>query len=74
VLALYDGKRHGHLVGILNTDPKTASLVFSALSTWMLGYPELAARIMDAAHDHARSRRHPFNLGFALTVGAQLFD
>ena len=74
VLALYSGHRHGHLVGILNQDPKTVSLVFSALSTWMLGYPEQAARIIDSADDHARRRGHPFDLGWALTIGASLFD
>jgi predicted ATPase len=74
VLALYGEERHGHLLGILNHDPKTLSLVFSALSTWMLGYPEQAARISDAKEAHARRRQHPFDLGWALTSGAQLFD
>jgi hypothetical protein len=74
VLMLYGEERHGHLVGVLNTDPKTQSLIFSALSTWVLGYPEQAARIIDAAHDHARSRGHPFDLGWALTFGAHVFD
>ena len=74
MLALYSEERHGHLAGILNHDPKTNSLVDSALSTWMLGYPEQAVRISDAAHDHARRRGHPFDLGWALTVGAQVFD
>jgi hypothetical protein len=40
VLALYSEERHGHLVGILNFDPKTTSLFHRAQSTWMLGYPE----------------------------------
>jgi len=74
VLALYREERHGHLVGVLNTDPKTQSLIFSALSTWVLGYPEQAARIIDAAHDHARRLGHPFDLCWALTVGAEVFD
>ena len=37
----------------------------------MLGYPERAVRLCDAAHEEARRRRHPFNLGWALTVGAR---
>jgi class 3 adenylate cyclase/tetratricopeptide (TPR) repeat protein len=73
VLELYSEERH-HLTGILNNDPKTHGLVFSALSTWMLGYPEQAVRIGDAAHAHARRRGHAFDLGWALTVGAQVFD
>ena len=39
----------------------------------MLGYPEQALRILDAGHDHARRVGHPFALGWALTVGAQVF-
>jgi predicted ATPase len=74
VLALYSEERHGHWVNILNHDPKSISLVLSAQSTWMLGYPQQAVRISDAAHDHARRLGHPFYLGWALTVGAQLFD
>jgi hypothetical protein len=75
VLALYDEERHNHLGGILIVDPKTYSLIFSAHSTWILGYPEHAVRILDATHDHARRRGHPFNLGFALVFGgAQVFD
>jgi predicted ATPase len=73
VLSLYSEERHGHLVGILNTDPKTQTLGFSALSTWMLGYPEQAVGISDATHIHARRRRHPFDLGWALTTGGEVF-
>ena len=75
VLALYSEERHGHLVGMLNRDPKTAGLVYSALSTWMLGYPEQALKMINAAYDHARQVRHPLDLGWALTVmGAEFFD
>jgi class 3 adenylate cyclase/tetratricopeptide (TPR) repeat protein len=73
-LALYREERQAHVAGILNHDPKTTTLIFSALSTWMLGYPEEAVRISDAAHDHARRRGNPFDLGVALTTGAQVFD
>jgi hypothetical protein len=74
VLALYPEERHGPLVGSLNTDPKTESLVYSALSTWMLGYPEQALRFLDATHDHARRRGHPFDLGWVLSFGGHVFD
>jgi predicted ATPase len=74
VLTLYSEERHGHLVGILNHDPKTFALFFSAQSAWMLGYPEQAVRIGDAALDHARGRGHPFDLSWALTIGAEVFD
>jgi hypothetical protein len=48
LLALYGGERDARLVDILNHDPKTMSLVFSAVATWMLGYPEQALRVSDA--------------------------
>ncbi len=74
VLALYSEERHGHLVDIKNHDPKTISLAYTALSTWMLGYPDQAVRISLAKDAHARRRGHPFDLGWALTVGAYVFD
>jgi predicted ATPase len=74
VLALYSAERHGHLADILNHDPKTFSLGFSAQSTWILGYPEQAMRIGDAVAAHARRRGHPFDLGWALTIGGGVFD
>jgi len=73
LLALYSEDRHGHLAGILNHDPKSMSVVYSALSTWMLGYPEQALRILDVAYAHARRRGHPFDLGWALTIGGEVF-
>jgi predicted ATPase len=51
LLALYGEDRHGHLADILNMDPKTIALVYSAPSTWMLGYPEQAV--------HRRRQRCP---------------
>jgi class 3 adenylate cyclase len=74
VLALYTEERHGHLAEILNHDPKTHSSLWAALSTWMLGYPEQAAKISDAKDAHARRRGHPFDLGFGLVRGADLFE
>jgi len=74
VLALYDGEKHRHLVDILNHDPKTVSGTLASISTWMLGYPDRAARLSDEAVAHARWRAHPFDLGWALTVGSEAFD
>jgi ATP/maltotriose-dependent transcriptional regulator MalT len=73
VMALYNEERHGHLAGILNHDPKTFSLGFSAQSMWMLGYPEQAISIGAAEDARARHRGHPFELSWVLTFGAQLF-
>jgi hypothetical protein len=74
VLVLYNEERHGHLADILNQDPKTLSLVYLTLSIWMLGYPEQAVRISDGKDAHCRRRGHPFHLGWALTIGAEVFD
>ena len=40
----------------------------------MLGYPDRALRLNDEKDAHARRRGHPFDLGFALTIGAHEFD
>jgi predicted ATPase len=74
VLALYGEERHLRLADILAHDPKTLSLVFSAQSAWILGYPEQALMFLDAAHDHARRLGHPFDLGWALSFGAHVLD
>jgi class 3 adenylate cyclase len=74
VLALYSDERHLRLADMLNNDPKTVSLIFSATSTWMLGYPDKAVKMNHAGIDHARQVAHPFNLGWALTVGTTVFD
>jgi hypothetical protein len=74
LLALYNEERYAHRADVLDNEPKTLSLALSAESAGVLGYPERAVRLCDAAHEEARRRRHPFNLGWALTVGARVFD
>jgi predicted ATPase len=74
VLGLYEGEKHGHLVNILNHDPKTQVGFYASLATWMLGYPDRAARISNETAAYSRRRGHPFDLGAALTVGAGAFD
>jgi class 3 adenylate cyclase/predicted ATPase len=74
VLALYSEDQHGHLVEIINNDPKTIGLLWSAVAAWMLGYSGQAVSICEAGTAHARRRGHPFDLGCALTLGAHVFD
>jgi predicted ATPase len=74
VLALYDSEKHRHHADILNHDPKTLCGVFSAESTWELGYPDQAVRRFDNAVANARQRGHPFDLGFALSRAGSVFD
>jgi class 3 adenylate cyclase/tetratricopeptide (TPR) repeat protein len=74
VLDLYDAESHGHLVKLLNHDPKSRTGAYASICTWMLGYPEQAVRLCRATDQHARDRAHPIDLGFALRMSAELFD
>jgi class 3 adenylate cyclase/tetratricopeptide (TPR) repeat protein len=74
VLALYTEERRRYLIDVLANDPKTLCLIWTASFTWMLGYPDQALRITDAKDAHARRLGHPFDLAFALTFGAMVFD
>jgi len=73
-LALYDEEGHRRLADLLNHDPRTRVGVYSAICTWMLGYPDQAVRLCDETVAHARRRGHVFDLGFALRMQAELFD
>lgn len=72
--ALYDPVRHHHIVQQTNTDPLTGDGIYRGQCLWMLGYPDQARAASDAKDDHARRRNHPFDLAFALTLGAQVYD
>jgi len=41
--------------------------------TWKLGYPDRAVRVWEDALVHARQRGDPFQLGWVLTFGADVF-
>ncbi len=72
--AMYDPLRHWHIVQHTNTDPLTGDGIYRGQYLWMLGYPEQARAASDEKDEHARRRNHPFDLAFALTLGAQVFD
>jgi predicted ATPase len=74
VRALYDDEKHRHLVHLLNHDPRTAAGMWSSISWWMLGYPDRAVRLTEENDAHARRIAHAFDLGFALSFGAEVFD
>jgi class 3 adenylate cyclase/predicted ATPase len=74
VLALYSEEKHRHLADLTNTDPRTVAGVYASLATWMLGYPDRAVQLSDANDARARRRGHPFDLGWALTVGGLVWD
>jgi class 3 adenylate cyclase/tetratricopeptide (TPR) repeat protein len=71
---LYDDEKHRHLADLFNHDPKTQAGIFGSISAWMLGYPDRARRLNDEKDGHARRRGHPFDIGFALFLGAHEFD
>jgi class 3 adenylate cyclase/tetratricopeptide (TPR) repeat protein len=72
--AIYDPQRHWHIAQLTNTDPLTGDGIYRGQYLWMLGYPDQARAASDAKDEHARRRNHPFDLAFALTLGAQVFD
>jgi class 3 adenylate cyclase/tetratricopeptide (TPR) repeat protein len=71
---LYNPERHWGLVALTNTDPFTGEGIYRAQFLWMMGYPDQALAANAATEANARRRGHPFDLAFALTLGAQLFD
>ena len=71
---LYDPERHRALAAFTNTDPFTGEGIYRVQFLWMMGYPDQALAASRAMEASARRRGHPFDLAFALTLGAQLFD
>ena len=74
LLARYDAEAHWPIAQLTNTDPVTGEGIYRAQYLWMLGYPDQAVEATEATEAHARRRNHPFDLAFALTLGAQAFD
>ena len=52
----------------------TGKGIYRAQYLSILGYPDQAVAAGDPKDEHARRRNHPFDLAFALTLGAQAFD
>jgi len=71
---LYDAERHWGLAQLTNNDPFTGEGIYRPQFLWMMGYPDQALAANRATEANARRRGHPFDLAFALTLGAQLFD
>ena len=74
VRSLYDARQHVHIAQLTNADPLTGEGVYRGQYLWMLGYPDQAVAATLEKDEHARRRNHPFDLAFALTLGAQVFD
>ena len=74
ILELYDPHHASRWMQVTANDFKTLVGIWSCQWTWMLGYPDQAVRMSDERNAHARQLGHAFNLGFALTLGAYVFD
>ena len=72
--ARYDTGKHWHVAQMTNTDPLTGERIYRSQYLWILGYPDQAAAVARANDAHARLRNHPFDLAFALTLGAQVWE
>jgi predicted ATPase len=74
VLGLYSEEKHRHLADVTNVDPRTVVEIYLSMGTWILGYPDRALQVREAMDAHARRRDHPFDIGYALTLGGQVLD
>ncbi len=73
-LALYDPLRAARWRELTGNDVRTAVGVFAPQALWMLGYPDRAVQMSDQKDADARQLGHPFDIGWALTWGAYVFD
>lgn len=69
--SLYDDERHANHAFIYGQDPKMASLSYSAIPHWWLGYTLTASSCVEDGIAHARKINHPRSLAFALANGAR---
>lgn len=74
VQSMYEPSRHRPIAQLTNYDPFTAEGIYRGQYLWMLGYPDQALVATNEKDRNARRRNHPFDLAFALTLGAQVFD
>ena len=73
-LTLYDPRRADRWLQLTGHDARTVFIGWSAHWNWMLGYPDRAVELSDEEDAHARRLGHGLDLGYALTVGAYVFD
>jgi len=74
ILERYDPALHGHIAARTHSDPLTGDGIYRAHYLWMLGYADQARTVSAATAEHARRRNHPFDVAFALTLGAQVHE
>jgi len=74
VLALYDPRHAARWMELTGNDARTAVGIFATQARWMLGFPDQAAQLSDQKDDDARRLGNPFDIGWAVTWGAYVFD
>ena len=70
----YDAEAHWGIAQLTHTDPLTGDGIYRAQYLWITGFPDQALAATRATEEHARRRAYPFDLAFALTLGAQVYD
>ncbi len=66
---LHDPERDVWLMQVFGREPAAEALVWDAVNTWTLGYPEQALTLADQGIALARRLDHPWTLCHALAVG-----
>jgi predicted ATPase/class 3 adenylate cyclase len=66
-MELYDSRQHRSLASLYGIDPGVASLGYSSLNLWLLGYPEQARTKTYKTLALAQELEHPFSRAFALS-------
>ena len=71
---LYQTERHAHIATLTTSDPLAGDGIYRAHYLWMLGYPDQARQIARETAEHVHRLNHPFEIAFALTLGAQVYE
>jgi len=69
----YDPEKHHTHAETYGQDPGMALMTHGSWILWHLGFPDRARKSANNGLKHARERRHPFSLVFALYVGSVVF-
>jgi predicted ATPase len=68
-ISYYDEEQHGHSTFEFGQNPKSASLAFLGITLHILGYPDQAKKIENAALDHAEEIEHAYTIGYVRCFG-----
>jgi DNA-binding winged helix-turn-helix (wHTH) protein/predicted ATPase len=74
IALLYNPEQHRPLTYSYGQEPGLAGYAFLALTTWFLGYPELALRQHQKAIDIGRKISHPQSQAYGLTWAAMHYQ